>query len=71
MSDHGPCNTPFECHEHEGGASAEPDHDTMIEQLVRELFALGDTGGNWAEETEESMGLPLPGEYTQTTYSPP
>lgn len=52
-------------------AQAQPNHNTMIEQLVCELFTLCDTGGNWAEEMEKSMGLPLPGDYVQTTYSPP
>jgi hypothetical protein len=71
MSDHGPYTTLFECHEHKGGASAEPDHNAMTEQLARELFALGDTSGNWAEEMQEYMGLTLQGEYTQSMYSTP
>ena len=69
-SDHGPYTTPFDSHEHEGGASAEPDHDAMIEQLERELFASGNPGVNWAEEMDH-MGLQ--GEYYHpaTNYSAP
>ena len=69
-SDHGPYTTPFDDHEHEGGASAEPDHDAMIEQLGRELFASGNPGVNWAEEMD-NMGLQGEYYYPPTTYSAP
>jgi hypothetical protein len=69
MNDHGPYTTLFDGHEHKGGASAEPDHDTMIEQLERELFASGNMGVSWAAEMD-NMGLH--GEYyTLASYPNP
>jgi hypothetical protein len=68
-SDHGPYTTPFDGHEHEGGASAEPDHDAVIEQLERELFASGNTGVSWAAEMD-NMGLHSE-YYTLSSYPNP
>ena len=54
----------------EGIAHTEPDHDIAIEWFAHELFASGNTGGNWAEEMEKEMGLATQGEYTPANYSP-
>ena len=54
----------------EGITHMEPDHDITIEQLTHELFASGNTGGNWAEEMEQEIGLATQGEYTPTNHSP-
>ena len=53
-----------------GATNTEPDHDTMIEQLARKVFASGNTDRNWAEEMEQEMGLATQGEYTPANYSP-
>ena len=69
-NDNSPCTTPFEYHEHGSGANAEPDHDTMIEQLTRELFTSDNSDRNWAEEIEQEIGLATQGEFTPANYSP-
>ena len=56
--------------DNEGIAHMEPNHDIAIEWLAHELFALGNTGGNWAEEMEQEMGLATQGGYTPANYSP-
>ena len=70
MSNHSPWMTPFEYHEHKGGTSAKPNHDTMIKQLTCELFTSGSTSGNWAENMEMEIGLEPQGEYIAPNYSP-
>ena len=63
-SNHSPYITPFDCHEHEGGTTAELDHDITIRQLACKLFASSNTGMNWAKEMDNRG---LQGEY----YCPP
>jgi hypothetical protein len=68
---HDPYTAPFECPEHEGGNTLEPDHNTVIEQLAREHIASGDRSWSWAEEVEMGVDWTPQGEYRPASYSPP